>query len=514
MVIPRSFRKGMIKVGIAYPSNSRVALQSLSIHVLRRVVDGYGGTYTDFIFMEDPHGEPRGLHTGMRLRDFDIVLFSVHYELDYPNIVRMLINGGLKPLSSERGLGDPVIVVGGPTVMANPEPLAPFVDVVTIGDAEVLVPRVLRAYEDYGRDFSEYASVKGLYVPSLGKYRVEKAFAVDLMESVRLIHDTALSLRHAGIEPVFGHSGILEVMRGCGRGCLFCMEGYVMKPLRYADIEGIKDVVRRDVASKVIDRVVLMGLSVGDHPGFRELMKFLVNEMGLSVSVPSLRVDSLDEEVMELMVKGGQKVLTIAPETSERLRALLGKGFTNEDVVKVVRSAVKLGFDHVKLYLMVGLPGEGPGDIKDIKDLLGSIKSLGARVHVSLNPWIPKPHTPLQWLPMDRLEPLQSKMREIRDSKLYDEYFEYNPVDATVQALFSLGDRDVGDVILSVALSGVGRGVWRRLMRRYGELFEKYVYSHKDLNKPLPWSHIIIPGAEEERLRALLSAFLSKINTH
>ncbi len=500
----------MIRVAIAYPSNARVALQSLSIHIIRKLLNEYPNVYSDFVFISDD-----GKSLTRSLRDFDIVIFSVHYELDYPRILKMMEMSGINPFGSQRVVNDPLIVMGGPTLMANPEPMAPFADMVLIGDAEVLIPALIDYYPEYGKNIEEYANLVGFYVPSLGKHVVTKAFVRDLSYSIKLIHDTAIELSLSNAKSIFSNPAILEIMRGCPRGCLFCMEGFVGRPVRFADINSIKELVLRDLGKgeRLVNGVSLIGLSVTDHPGFKELMSFLVNELSLNVSVPSLRVDSLDGDIIRLIAKGGQRVLTIAPESSERLRRALGKGFSDDDIVRVAMDAANAGIDHLKLYFMVGLPGEGDDDVKSVINLLSRLKRLGIKHSLSVNPWIPKPHTPLQWLPMANDDIINARVKALRNARTYTEFSTYNVLDAKVQALLSLGDRDVSNLIFEASLTGLDRGgSWRRLLRKYEDLLNKYVYSWKPLNGELPWSHIRIPGADEENLKSLMLKYVNEVN--
>ncbi len=504
----KSYRRGMIKVAIAYPSTARVALQSLSIHIIRKLLNEQPSVYSEFVFMSDD-----GRSITRSLRDFDVVIFSVHYELDYPRILKMLEISGINPYSKLRTREDPLIAMGGPTLMANPEPMAPFADVILIGDAEVLIPTLINHYLEYGKDIEEYAGLVGFYVPSLGKHVVTKAFVKDLSYSIRLIHDTAIELSLGSAKPVFNNPAVLEIMRGCPRSCLFCMESFVNRPVRFADVDEVKGLILNDVNEDkgLINGVTLMGLSVTDHPGFRDLMNYLVNKLGLRVSVPSIRVDTLDRDIIELIVRGGQRVLTIAPESSERLRRALGKDFSDDDVVRVASDAMEVGIDHVKLYFMIGLPGEVDDDVGSIIKLLRRLKELGVKYSLSVNPWIPKPHTPLQWLPMALDEVIKARIKALRELRTYIEFTTYNTLDAKVQALLSLGDRDVGDLVLEASLTDLSRGAWRRLLGKYGDLLNKYVYSWKSLNEPLPWSHVEIPGVREENLKSLLLRYAKEV---
>jgi radical SAM superfamily enzyme YgiQ (UPF0313 family) len=496
-VVRKKYRKGMLRIAVAYPSNYRVGMQSLSVHMLHQLLNSMEGVIAERVFMEG-EGPYVSVESGASLRDFHMAIFSVHYELDYPGIIRMLRSSGIEP-RRDRRMG-PLIVAGGPPLMANPEPMAMFMDLLAIGELEVVVPNLVGAFMEFGLELENYADLEGIYVPSLGKYSVTRAFVRD-MGSCFTVTKAPVPIDKA-YSPIFGNKLMVEVMRGCGGGCLFCMEGYVTRPLRYRRFSELRGIIERSLRTGAHDGVVLLGLSVGDHPEFKELMRYLVEELGVGVSVPSLRVDSLDEEAIGLIAKGGQRVLTIAPESSERLRYALGKRFSDAEVVEKALVAAKYGMDHVKLYLMVGLPGETMGDIDELVRLVNKVRSVGVRVHLSVNPWIPKPQTPLQWFPMMSMDELRTRIRRVRDSS-WDRFSSYDVVYATAQALLSLGDRDVGDVVLRASYLGHGRGSWRRILREEWGLVKKYVYSRKEPGSELPWSHIRGLGTSEELLAKL-----------
>ncbi len=488
----RSYRRGTLTAAIAYPHESRIVLQTLSIHLLKTVLEA-NGVYVDIVCYELGKGCVTLDGVPVDLRKYDIVFASIHFELDYPRFVRMLIDCGLNPLREKRGPNDPLIVVGGPPVMANPEPLAIFVDLIGIGDIETIVPEIIARYPNCNRDVSCYADVPGVYVPSLGPYRIRKAWIDDLRQSVELIHDVFLGIKASGVKTVFETDVILEVMRGCMWGCRFCLDGYVMKPVRFLDIDLACQVLTRvkERYGELASKVALYGLSVTDHPRFKELLRFIVEDLGLGVSTPSINVTTIDEEALGLIAKGGQKVLTIAPETSERLRIPLGKKFTDERIIEVCTKAMKLGFTHVKLYLMVGLPGEEDGDLNEVMRLLKTLREKGVKFSISVNPWVPKPQTPLQWHPMEREDVVRRRIKELqREFKGVVSAYDY--LDCIVQALLALGGRDVGGLILKAAKEGLDRGTWRRLLKANGDLIEKYVYSEKSESE-LPWSHIEMP---------------------
>jgi len=490
----KKYRKGMIRVAVAYPSSYRVGMQSLSVHILQQMINSIDYAIAERVFMEG-EGPYLSVESGAPLRNFHVVIFSVHYELDYPRILRMMRMSGIDMRSRPR----PLVVMGGPPLMANPEPMADFADIVAIGEVEAIIPRLLDAYLEFGDDLESYADLDGVYVPSLGKHPVRRVFVgINQCFTVTRYPIPADPDR----TPVFGGNLMVEVMRGCGGGCLFCMEGYVMRPLRYRPLNELKEVVRRGLVLGNYEGVTLLGLSVGDHPGFKELMRYLVEDLGVRVTVPSLRIDSLDEETIGLIARGGQRVLTIAPESSERLRFALGKRFRDEEVVEKAILAAKYGIDHVKLYLMVGLPGETYGDIDDVVRLINRIKGVGIRIHLSVNPWVPKPQTPLQWFPMMSMDELRMRIARIKESA-WDRFNSYDVTYATAQALLSLGDRDVGRAVIRASYLDGSRGSWRRILREEWELVKKYVYSRKEPGSELPWSHIKGLGTNEKLLAQL-----------
>ncbi len=475
----------MTRVALLYPSTYEVAHSSLVYHRLYFLLNDMENVYVERFVLSSPKGSPeplRGIEGGGPLSSFDFIVAPVHYELDYANLARALIGSGIPVLSRERR--SPKVVVGGPAPTANPEPIADMVDAVVLGDLEPSFPW-LRGVLDEGGPIEPGDSV---YVPSRGKHEVRIGHAKEPGRGdVRRI-----------MAPGAPFTISVETARGCPFSCAFCLEGHITKPFRPRDaIDVISEAETLYRAYGL--RVALFAPTLNASPHFKEILKGLAAR-GVPFSTPSLRAELLNEEDIELIHRGGQQTLTLAPETSQRLRIALGKASRDEDFVRVARLAAAMGMS-VKLYLMVGVPGETEEDLRAVAGLTAQIESRMARyLELSVNPLIVKPQTPFQWLPMPDEDFLDSRLRLARESFSYEHFSFYDPFDALVQASISLGDRDVLTFIVSVARSGVGRGSWRRVASQ--GLMRVALNPRRS---PLPWSHVTGPMSEEallERLRA------------
>ncbi|MGC8597038.1 MAG: B12-binding domain-containing radical SAM protein [Thermocladium sp.] len=478
-----------MRIAVAYPSSPSIAQLSTSYKYIKATLENEGFLVDGVSMNGIP---PRGEKTNIPLNSFDYIIFTIHYELDYINMVKMLAYSKIPVSSSKRG-GFPTVIIGGPPVLANPEPIASFVDVVALGDLEELMPRLINGLTGKLEGFEELG---GFYVPSLGKHEVRKVY-IDHIE-----HSPLSIIKVDG--SLFGSDALVEVMRGCPHHCLFCMESYINMPVRLGNLSSLSNRIKESG----LKRIALVGLSVGDHPGIRQFINGLV-ETGISLSFPSLRVDTLDCDLIRSIIRSGQRTLTIAPESSFRLRRILGKDFSSEELIEKARCAFDNGINRIKMYYMVGLPGEQYEDLRQIKLELIDVSRLGS-TYVSVNPWIPKPHTPLQWFSMIGINELKKRIRLVTQD--VREYSFYDPIHATVQALLSLGDRDVAAFILDAARISkdhLDKGDYRRLLASHPDLLDKYVYAHRRPGDVLPWSHIKINN--EKMLESLYWSFINEL---
>lgn len=485
--IIKKYRRGMTKVGLFYPSTYEVAMSSLIYHRLYFMLNDMENVYVERLVMPSASGGPvqlRGLEGGTPLRSYDYLLIPVHYELDYANIVRALIGSGVDVRSA--GRPRPKIIMGGPAITANPEPMADVADAIIMGDLEPSSQWI----EEVLNEGAPIEPSEHVYVPSRGPHEVHIASSSEVKGDPRRI-----------MAPEAAFTIAVELVRGCPFSCIFCMDSYLTKPFRPRPAD---DVVKeaKQLYQRYNERVAMIGLTVNASPWFKDVIRSLLRE-GIKFSLPSMRAELLDEESMELIASAGQRTITLAPETSQRLRFALGKSSRNEDFLSVAERAGRLGLT-VKLYMMVGVPGEREGDLREAAELVKSMSRV-TRVELSVNPLIIKPQTPLQWLPMKSEEELNRRLRLFRELVPGLNFGFYDPFLALVQASISLGSRDTLKYIVETAMEGVNRGAWRRRAAE-GMLSNAL----KPRESPLPWSHVI--GAlDEDELRMRLKVYLAEV---
>ncbi len=443
----RKYRRSVVKVALVYPSTYRVAMSSAVFHILYFKLQDVGFYVERFT----TDGGARGIEEGTPLSHFDYVLAPVHYELDYLNLIKLLREGGIELWAKVRR--GPKIVLGGPPLTANPEPLAELADLIVLGELEAVWGKLV----DYMTSGVEVDGV-GLYYPTHGAVPVSIAWSDSPEVDYRRLP-----------EPQSAFSLSVELARGCPYACLFCMESYITKPYRPRDVERVLEEAESLYKRGV--RPSLIALTANAHPQFKKLLESLTAR-GVPMSFPSLRAELLDEEAVELLYRAGQRTLTIAPETGERLRTALGKRITDTQVLRVVEKAAGLGMK-IKMYLMVGVPCEREEDLAAVEELVREVKKRGARLYLSVNPLVPKPQTPLQYHPMAPLGELKRKIQRLRETP-HDQFSHYNPKLAAVQAAIALGGREVFQRLVAGSIS---RGGWW-----------SYVFSPR--REPLPWSHV------------------------
>ncbi len=493
-VIHKKYRPGVLRVAIAYPSTYQVAMSSLSIHLLYHYLNSIDFIIAERVVMEGC-GPYRSIESGTYLSKFDIVLFSVHYELDYVNIVRMLEESGIPALRARRGEEYPIIAVGGPCITANPEPLAEIVDLAFIGEAEPVLHKVLEKIYEY-KDSKQWkdsvASIEGVYIPDLvnNSNFVTKAIAKPLDHYEYPTRQIVTLEAPERYTPVFGKAFYLEVVRGCPFLCCFCMETLVQFPFRFRSFNIIKQIVEEGLEHCPVDKIVIIGLAFQSHPECKKILEFLLNNFDISISLPSMRADLLDDDMLNLLVQCRQQTLTVAPESSERIRLALGKDFSDSDVIELAKRAEKVGIKELKLYFIIGLPGETEKDLDEIVKLVNTIKrETNLEIYVNVNPWVRKPHTPLQYeVPLD-LESVSKRIDYVVD-KLGVRHVVYDPYLAYAQMLLSLGDRSIGRVLVEISkLSGsnLSRAFWRRVFSRYPSVLKSIVFRNFRPGEDVPW---------------------------
>ncbi|MEM2234428.1 MAG: radical SAM protein [Desulfurococcaceae archaeon] len=501
-VVLKKLRKGMVRIAILYPSTYSASLSSLAIHSIYYIANSYPEVYAERFTLDNS----RSLETLSPLKDFDYIISSIHYELDYPKLVSILNKGGVSVLRSSRR-GRPLIIAGGPTPMSNPAPLIDIVDAIAVGEVEVLLPTLIEAIiENHGEPSKvlEALPSNGFYIPESGE-EVRRVWASDL----NTVFYPVKQVQSLSDEPVYGRGFIIETSRGCPRWCRFCIEGRLFKPHRARSLQTLVNLIEEGLKVNEVNRAVIYSLFFPGSNGELHLLKYL-SDHGVKASVPSIRLDLVNDELLELMHGVGQRTLVTAPESvSSYGEAVLCKFFNRKDHEVTLKQAVDKGFD-LKLYFIVGIKGEGLNSVREnvefIKRIYSYAKRSGRKVSVSINPLIPKPKTPFQWIGMIDvarakriIKYMKDELSGIVDVRPYDAEY------AWAQASIALGDSYLSKLIVEWGLSGGGVRNWRRILNSYG-YSTAYVTAGRRFGEKMPWDNIIIGEYVEEVAKAEYTA--------
>jgi radical SAM superfamily enzyme YgiQ (UPF0313 family) len=453
----------------------------------------------------------------------------VSFEWDYTNILTMLRLAGVPVRAADRTDRDPLVVIGGAVTFVNPEPLAPFADVIAAGEGEVLVPGLLDTYREQPSRrelLSALAAKRGFYIPSFYDVEYNADGTISRFASKEgtgapeVVRKAALPAT-ATVEPPctriftpdteFGSRFLVEVVRGCANLCRFCWAGYNYLPVRGFPADRILERARE--ARAHAKQAGLVSIALCDHPEIDRILTGLA-EMGYSISPASLRLDDLTETIVRQLRASGERTLTIAPETgSDRLRRVINKTVTNDEILDRAELIFSNGIENLKLYYMIGLPTETDDDLVAIRDLtlqmrdimLKHAKTKGqiGRIIGSVNPLVPKPSTAYQWLPMEDPAAVDRKVQRLRQltSNIDNVFFNIKSErHSFYQALLSLGDRRIAPAIEAAEANG---GDWRRAVADAGVDADFYVFRDRTSDQVLPWS-IIDGGMKDPFFRSEL----------
>jgi len=426
----------------------------------------------------------------------------------------MLELGKVRVRAAERGDMDPLVIAGGPCATFNPEPLSAVIDAFVIGEGEVIMPALMDVfYQARGEGLSRaemlqrLAQVPGVYVPSLYEHRygeegrllaIAPGQNVPAKVSRQWLQDLDAYPAHTVVrtENTEFNFYLIETARGCGRHCRFCMAGYCFRRPRNRSLS----VVTREVkdALQYKKRIGLMGAAISDYPEINELCKDILGE-GLSMSVASFRADSVTQELVDSLAESGLKTLTMAPEAgSSRMRAIINKGIEEEHLFNAMDMGLAAGIRHFRLYIMIGLPFEQDEDVEAIVDLAGRLKDYmeehGSKgtLTLSVNPFIPKPFTPFQWLPMADKKYVEKAAKTLtqglRKRKNIIVGVE-SPKEAYIQGVLARGDRQVGEALLLACENG-GSKAFKRAMKECGLAMDDYLYREREADELFPWESL------------------------
>jgi len=517
---------GKTSLCLAFPNRYYTGMSNLGVQTLYRLLNRGQDILCERAFLPDKEDLPEyrkaemalfSLESQRPLYEFDILAFSIPFENDYPNILAMLELAKVPLLRVNRNESHPLVIAGGAAILLNPEPLSEFFHLFLIGEGEELLPEFLECFKgarSQGKSRLEFleraAAITGVYVPQFyrvhyfgegpiksftpkGNYprRIERRW----LRNINRAHTTsALFTPHTQ----FNDMALVEVNRGCPRGCRFCAGCFIYRPFRNRTLEGLKQDIQEGLVHE--RRIGLVGSAVSDHPLLGEICQSVLDSKG-TLSVASLRADSISEDLVTYLEASGHKTISLAPEAgSERLRRVIKKDLLEADLLRAAEIIFKAGIPNLRLYFMVGLPTETDRDIDEIVGLTKRIKHIFlkagrdrkrlGRITLSIAPFIPKPSTPFQWAPYEEIGSLRRKLRVIKNELRGEgnvQVIHDLPKWGYIQTLLSRGDRRVGRILLAAHHNG---GNWQRVFKGINLNPDFYVYREFNVDEILPWDFI------------------------
>ncbi len=543
--IKKDLTKVRVKMAMAFPDVYEVGMSHLGSKILYHVVNGIDGVAMERVFAPWVDMEELlkaddislvSLESQLPLNEFDIVGFSLQYELSFSNVINMLALGRVPLLAKDRGPKDPLVIAGGPNAF-NPEPLADFLDVVVIGDGEEIIVQLITAYDRWKASGStdrrvlllDLVKLDGVYVPSFYQDQYDEQ---GRFKGVVKLEEQAPSFIRRNLIPdldqapfptnpivpfteVIHDRVMLELFRGCSRGCRFCQAGVLYRPVRERSLEQLMETAEKAVRATGYNDISLTSLSTMDYSQVEKLVDGLLAKHsceGVGLSLPSLRVDSFSVALANKVQQVRKTGLTLAPEAgTQRLRDVINKNVTEEELITAVKGAFEAGWNAVKLYFMLGLPTETDADLEGIADLAQKVvdtyRSLnlkrrqGLRVTISVSTFVPKPHTPFQWEPQVELDEVRRRQQFLK-SKIKSRVIDYNyhdPQTSFLEAVFAKGDRRLGRTLmraweLGCRFDGWSEHfkpqLWKQALDETG--IDPREYANRVLlpSDPLPWDHL------------------------
>ena len=512
-------RRYSLKIALVYPSTYEASITNLFTHVAYYFLTENLNALVDRFTLDNPD---RGAITGLSLKDFDIALVSIGFELDIFNLVEILVRNNIN--TRKRGL-KPLIIVGGLPVIANPLPYLPMCDAAFIGEGEAFLATIKDLFNEYGKEifkenkFDElihelYERTRSIYSKILLNNYAEVKVRKSIVKDFSRVEQPICLIRSKSRSPIYGDGYYIEISRGCKWLCAFCLEAFTTYPPRYRNEGLILNLIEDGVKCIGVNRVVFYSLSFFDHPKADDILEHLVKN-NIKFSVPSLRYTTLNERRIDLIALGGQRTITIAPETAEEhASCLIRKKLERSLLRKLISYIISQGLN-VKLYFMLGIPGESPNAGKSIAKLLREIISSTRltrkeQIRMTINPLIPKPQTPTQYIPLMSKEDLKRKIKDLKTNvdttKIRIDVYDWNY--AYTQALIALGNECIGKLVIDVVLNREGLARFRKYAQDKLN-YDKFIFRIKEPNEELPWDNIdlglkhIVRSLGEKLIRAL-----------
>lgn len=499
------------RVAYIYPSTYRVMISGLSADIIYNILNRHEDIYVERFVCRRLFGieeQPRSIETKSKLKDFNLILTSIHYEPDIVNLTRLLLAGGIEPLSIKRE--KQVVLAGGPVCMENPIPYSDILDACVVGEAEVTLEKIVDLWLQYGdskkRFLEEIKSLSYVSADDLSSGKVVKEYVRDLNSSFYPIRQ----VENTSVEPIYGKGFKLEVSRGCPFWCSFCMEAKVFQPFRERELGTLKMILEEGMKYTLSGRrVILFSLAFPLTKTHYDLLQYL-RDNKYYTSLPSLRVTPYLEKSLDLIKDLGQKTITLAPESFSPLvqSAIFKYAGMVDYIVSTVENIIERGFN-VKLYLIYGFKGlkEIEANVEIVNRLIRLAKTYGKKISVSLNPLIPKPHTIFQWVGMYSREELSNILKALRGGLASPVEARVFDIDwAIVQAQLALSSKPVGPFIIAWAKYGGGLSGWRRAVKEMNVNY-KYVFSGYGEQEKLPWENIELGRNVNEVLRVQYTVY-------
>ena len=498
---------GGIKVALVYPNTYRAGMSSLGFQKVFQMFNAMVGMVCERVFLPETPSPARSCETGRELGSFDIIAFSISFENDYANLVTLLDTAGIPPRQNQRNERHPLVMAGGVACFLNPEPLAPFMDCFLLGEIENTLHPFLNEIQTFPlkQHLNPALALKipGLYIPSLYHpvyknnvftgHEKPHPLAPDTIQVEHLAHlenhQTVTGIISS--DTAFKNTCLIETGRGCHHGCRFCSAGFIYRPPRnYPEAVITKAMAQ---ASTLTNRIGLVSAAVSDHPKINDICTWGI-EKSLHISFSSLRLDALTPQLVETLAASGVKTATIAPEAgTQRMRNIINKKITRPQILSAVETLIQGGIFNLKLYFMIGLPFETDEDVEGIISLTLDIreiflaqskkkKKIGT-ITLSVNPFVPKPATPFQWLPMApsgvlkrRSNHLKASLKKIPNMKINCESHRM----ARINGLLARGDQRVADIIETAAREGWSKAVNKKDLATF-------LYREIRTEDPLAW---------------------------
>ncbi|ENK0556202.1 TIGR03960 family B12-binding radical SAM protein [Clostridium botulinum] len=544
-----------IRYAFCFPDVYEVGMSHLGMKILYYILNERKDTFCERVFAPWPDMEKimreenislYGLESKDPIKDFDFIGFTLQYEMSYTNILNMLDLAGVTIKASERGEGEPIVMCGGPCAY-NPEPLYNIADMFVLGEGEELNSKILDLYKKYkgkGRKkefLREASKIRGVYIPSL--YEVTYKEDNTIKEFKPMYDDVPKKVKKVIVNNIndvvypdkfvvpytdIVHDRIvLETFRGCTRGCRFCQAGMIYRPVREKKTEALLELSDKLIKNTGYDEITLSSLSICDYSDIQNLVFSMVErhkEGKVGVTLPSLRIDSFSVDLIKEIQKVRKTGLTFAPEAgSQRMRDVINKGVTEENLMTSVKSAFEAGWSTIKLYFMLGLPYETLEDVMGIAELgqkvVGKyyevpkeIRKKGLKVTVSTSIFVPKPFTPFQWAPQDTMEEVRKKIEALRGN-IKSKQITYNWHESLVsymEAIFARGDRRLCDVLIKAFEKGArfdgwnqyfDFNIWKEALEECNVDGDFYAYRQREYDEILPWDFVDTGVSKEFLMR-------------